>query len=174
MSSSSTNPRAYPNSLLARLDALERGQARLVAAQPGKIKTALGTNSLQGFAWAGTTSAIISTPCSCSISVPQFATQVTIMAFLSSVVCCNSSSSAVSYSYLWGDFPDFGTTQSNGSNVYVQINQQQQRSRALSLAQQPIPAGLSSIQVRANGSALNTGTNADNALEVVALAIFQY
>jgi hypothetical protein len=168
------NPDALSQTLAGQIKELQRRMDELSAAPIGKVKPSAGANSSQGFSWTGAGGGIRSwITVGASITVPPLATTVSIFALATSVVCSNSAANTTAFSLLAVSVPELGYMQSDGPNVYVQTNQQAQRSRSASIVSAPVTPG-STLTVTANGDALNTGTNVNNFLGIDAFAIFQY
>lgn len=172
---SMANPNNYDNTLPGRLARLEQAVFSSTGASAGKLKIVSASNSIQGFAWAGAaTGTEVDTTVSASLTVPPFATTVSILAVATAAVTSNASAGVAIYSLLFVKHPELGITQGYGPNVVVQSNQQMQRVRAHTVASAALPTGTTTLTVTACGYVQNTGTNTDNFLGIDVLALFQY
>lgn len=169
------DPTGFNASILGEIKDIKRRLDELSAAPLGKVKPGAATNSISGFSWTGTATAgprswvTVTAP----ITVPPFATSVSILAVATSVVCSNATAGVAAFSFITITVPELSFAQSQGANVYVQSNQQAQRSRAAMIVNNPVTPG-TTLTITAEGDAYNTGTNVDNYLAIDAFAIFQY
>jgi len=126
------------------------------------------TNS--GFSWQDSTPVTIST----TVNVPAGARLVNVIAIAEAVFCCNSSAGvAAAFTQLTMDCPDLAYTGDAGPNVYVQSNQQAQRSRSFTFSDYDV-SDISSLTFTVRGYSTNTGTNVDNYIKVQAFCAFSF